>query len=66
MRIQRIMTLCVAFVVLLAVAACDVTTEPKSTVTETNVFNDTQSYEAYLAKLYAGLTVTGQEGPHGN
>jgi hypothetical protein len=60
------MTLCVAFVVLLAVAACDVTTEPKSTVTETNVFNDTQSYEAYLAKLYAGLTVTGQEGPHGN
>jgi hypothetical protein len=60
------MTLCVAFVVLLGVAACDVTTEPKSTVAETNVFNDTQSYEAYLAKLYAGLTVTGQQGPHGN
>jgi hypothetical protein len=66
MRIQKIMTLCVAFVVLLAVTACDVTTEPKSTVTETNLFNDTQSYEAYLAKLYAGLTVTGQEGADGN
>jgi hypothetical protein len=48
------------------VAACDVTTEPKSTVTEANVFNDTQSYKAFLAKLYGGLTVTGQQGPHGN
>jgi len=65
MRIKKI-TMCVAFVALLGVAACDVTTEPKSTVTEANVFNDTQSYEAFLAKLYAGLTVTGQQGPHGN
>jgi len=65
MRIRKI-TMCVAFVALLGVAACDVTTEPKSTVTEANVFNDTQSYEAFLAKLYAGLTVTGQQGPHGN
>mgnify|MGYP001550090544 FL=1 len=65
MRIRQI-TMCVAFVALLGVAACDVTTEPKSTVTEANVFNDTQSYEAFLAKLYAGLTVTGQQGPNGN
>ena len=64
MRMRKI-TMCVAFVALLGVAACDVTTEPKSTVTEANVFNDTQSYEAFLAKLYAGLTVTGQQGPHG-
>ena len=65
MRIKKI-TMCVAFVALLGVAACDVTTEPKSTVTEANVFNDTQSYKAFLAKLYAGLSVTGQQGPHGN
>jgi len=65
MRIRKI-TMCVAFVALLGVAACDVTTEPKSTVTEANVFNDTQSYEAFLAKLYAGLSVTGQQGPNGN
>ena len=65
MRIRKI-TMCVAFVALLGVAACDVTTEPKSTVTEANVFNDTQSYEAFLAKLYAGLTVTGQQGPNGD
>ncbi len=66
MRIMKTMTLFVASALLIGVTACDVTTEPKSTVTETNVFNDTQSYEAYLAKLYAGLSVTGQVGPHGN
>ena len=66
MRIMKTMTLFVASAMLIGVTACDVTTEPKSTVTEANVFNDTQSYEAFLAKLYAGLTVTGQQGPHGN
>jgi hypothetical protein len=66
MRIMKTMTLFVASALLIGVAACDVTTEPKSTVTEANVFNDTQSYEAFLAKLYAGLSVTGQQGPHGN
>ena len=65
MRIKQIMTLCVAFVVLLAVAACDLTTEPKSAATESNVFEDAQTYEAFLAKLYAGLAVTGQQGPNG-
>jgi hypothetical protein len=63
---MKTMTLFVASALLIGVAACDVTTEPKSTVTEANVFNDTQSYEAFLAKLYAGLSVTGQQGPHGN
>ena len=66
MRIRSTMAILAASAVGLAVAACDVTTEPKSTVTEANVFNDTQSYEAFLAKLYAGLTVTGQQGPNGN
>ena len=66
MRIRSTMAIPAASAVGLAVAACDVTTEPKSTVTEANVFNDTQSYEAFLAKLYAGLTVTGQQGPDGN
>ena len=66
MRIIKTMTLFVASALLIGVTACDVTTEPKSTVTETNVFNDTQSYEGYLAKLYAGLSVTGQVGPNGD
>jgi hypothetical protein len=60
------LTLCGALAVLGGVAGCDVTTEPKSTVTDANIFNDSQSYEALLAKLYAGLSVTGQQGPSGN
>lgn len=48
------------------VAGCtDVTTEPRSTVTGANIFNDPNSYRALLAKVYAGLAVTGQAGPDG-
>ncbi|HEX6965496.1 MAG TPA: RagB/SusD family nutrient uptake outer membrane protein [Gemmatimonadaceae bacterium] len=47
-------------------AGCtDVTVEPKSTISETNLFNDPNSYEAFLAKIYAGLAVSGQQGPAG-
>lgn len=48
------------------VAACtDLTTEPKSTVSGGTVFSDPSSYRAFLAKLYGGLSVTGQRGPDG-
>lgn len=46
-------------------ACTDITAPPKSTVTSENIFNDPNSYRAYLAKLYAGLAVTGQQGPAG-
>lgn len=50
----------------LAAAGCtDTTVEPKSTVTDANVFNDPNSYRAFLAKVYAGLAVTGQQGAAG-
>jgi len=50
----------------LAAAGCtDLTTEPKSSVTSANIFNDLNSYRALLAKLYAGLAVTGQRGQFG-
>ena len=58
--------ICAASAVLLAAGGCDVTTEPRSTVTDANVFSDASSYTALLAKLYAGLAVTGQQGPSGN
>ena len=49
---------------LVAFAACgDLTLQPKSTVTDNNIFTDPGSYRAFLAKLYAGLAVTGQQGP---
>ena len=52
---------------LLALPACtDTLVEPESTTTEANVFDDPSSYRAFLAKLYGGLVVTGQEGPSGD
>lgn len=51
---------------LTAAAACtDLTTQPKSTVNAGTVFTDPSSYRAFLAKLYGGLSVTGQRGPDG-
>ncbi|MFW6205680.1 MAG: RagB/SusD family nutrient uptake outer membrane protein, partial [Gemmatimonadota bacterium] len=51
----------------IGVTGCtDVLVEPKSTVTGANIFNDPDAYRAFLAKLYAGLAVTGQQGPAGN
>lgn len=58
-------TVSVAALLVAAFGCTDVTTEPKSTVTGANVFNDPSSYRAFLAKIYAGLAVTGQQGPAG-
>ncbi len=50
----------------LGVAGCtDTVVEPKSTITEANIFSDPGSYKAFLAKIYAGLAVSGQQGPAG-
>jgi hypothetical protein len=54
-----------AFLLTATVGCTDTTVEPKSTITETNLFNDPGSYRAFLAKIYAGLAVSGQQGPAG-
>ena len=55
-----------AALLFLGAAGCtDLVVEPKSTVTEANIFNDPGSYRAFLGKVYAGLTVTGQRGAAG-
>lgn len=48
-----------------SIGCTDLTVEPKSTVTDANVFNDAGSYRAFLARLYTGLAVSGQRGPDG-
>jgi hypothetical protein len=59
--------LVVATLLLLGGGACTDTTElPTSTITDTNYFTDASSYRAFLAKIYAGLAVSGQQGPAGN
>ncbi len=49
-----------------AVAGCtDLNVAPKSAVSSATIFNDESSYRAYVARLYGGLAVTGQQGPAG-
>jgi starch-binding outer membrane protein, SusD/RagB family len=62
---KTIRAISVAALLVNGLACTDVLTEPKSTVTGANVFNDASSYRAFLAKIYAGLTVSGQQGPAG-
>lgn len=55
-----------AAVLMLGAAGCtDTTVEPKSNLTSANVFNEPSSYLGFLAKIYAGLAVTGSQGPAG-
>jgi len=55
-----------AALVSIATAACtDLTTLPKSTIGSTAVFSDTNSYKAFIAKIYGGLQTSGQQGPAG-
>ena len=56
-----------AAALLLGAAACtDPTVAPKSSVTGANFFNDPGSYRAFLAKIYGGLALSGQQGPSGS
>ena len=65
--IRRTTGLAVAALVMgLGLGGCtDLLVEPESEVTGANVFTDASSYRSFLAKLYAGLAVTGQQGPAG-
>jgi hypothetical protein len=52
---------------LMAAAGCtDPTVAPTSSVTGANYFNDPTSYKAFLAKIYVGLGVGGQNGGDGS
>ena len=57
----------VAGALCLAVGSCtDLTELPQSSTTEANVFSDPSSYVSAIAKVYAGLALSGQQGPAGN
>jgi starch-binding outer membrane protein, SusD/RagB family len=62
---RRVLTVATALLIL--GAACTDTTElPTSTIGESEFFKDPSAYRAFLAKIYAGLAVSGQQGPAGN
>ena len=66
LRILKAPAVAAALLFLAAAACTDPTVQPKSTVTENNVFNDPAAYQALLARVYSGLAVSGQVGPAGN
>ncbi len=55
-----------ASALLVAIACTDPTVAPKSSVSSANIFSEESSYKSFLAKIYAGLAVSGQQGPAGN
>ncbi|MEQ6165898.1 RagB/SusD family nutrient uptake outer membrane protein [Ekhidna sp. MALMAid0563] len=51
---------------ILSIASCtDLDLEPKNGLVESVAFEDFSGYEAYIAKIYASLTLTGQQGAAG-
>jgi len=65
LRIPKALAVAAALLFLAAGGCTDTTVEPKSTLTEANVFDDPASYQMLIAKVYAGLAVTGQRGQYG-
>src|SRR5256885_17115941 len=64
-RLRWALGITVALLLQGVVACTDPTVAPKSSVSDANFFNDTSSYKAFLAKIYAGLALSGQQGPAG-
>lgn len=57
----------IILVLVLLISACtDLDVPPKSDATGELIFNDPATYEAFIAKLYAGFSLTGQQGPAGS
>jgi len=65
-RTLRIASVAALLLSVAGISCTDPTVAPKSTVTSANIFNDPNSYRAFIAKIYGGLIVTGQRGPDGN
>ncbi|MGD0483632.1 MAG: RagB/SusD family nutrient uptake outer membrane protein [Gemmatimonadales bacterium] len=66
LRPSKALPVAAALMVLLAAGCTDPTVAPKSTVSDANIWTDQSSYSEYMAKLYAGLVLTGQQGAAGN
>jgi hypothetical protein len=66
LRPSHPLSVAAALLVLAAAGCTDPTVAPKSTVSETNIWTDQTSYQAFLAKLYGGLILTSQTGPNEN
>jgi starch-binding outer membrane protein, SusD/RagB family len=66
LRPSKALSVAAALTLFIAAGCTDPTVAPKSTVTGANIWADQASYASYMAKLYGGLILTGQQGPAGN
>ena len=66
LRPSKALSVAAALAFLVAAGCTDPTVAPQSTVTSANIWADQSSYAGYMAKLYGGLILTGQQGPAGN
>lgn len=66
MKTTYLYTTVLAFFVLLSSCTKDLDLEPKFGMSSAQVYNDPANYINVLAKLYAGLTLSGNEGPAGD
>ena len=64
--LRNALTVAAALQVLVVVGCTDTTELPTSTITDNNYFNDPSAYRQFLSKIYAGLAVSGQQGPAGD
>ncbi len=56
----------IIILMVVTLSACtDLDVPPKSDATGELIFNDPATYEAFIAKIYAGFSLTGQQGPAG-
>lgn len=67
MKIKNYIILLALMVTMFSSCFKDLNTEPidEDEVTSANLFNNLIDYKQFLAKTYAGLSLTGQEGPAG-
>jgi hypothetical protein len=63
---KNIINLFSIFFLVLISSCTDLDLQPLSITTPSVLFNDESAYKAFIARVYAGLAVTGQQGPSGN
>jgi starch-binding outer membrane protein, SusD/RagB family len=64
MKRNNIVTLLALVITVMSCTDLDVS--PKSSATANVIFNNPSAYEQFLARIYAGLAISGQQGPAGN
>jgi starch-binding outer membrane protein, SusD/RagB family len=63
---KKIKNIALIFLLLASAACTDLDLQPLSSTTPSVLFQDETAYRAFIARVYAGIAVTGQSGPAGS